>query len=501
MKTALHARLMGTFLVAITVLAGMALLIHVHARATAETYQTRLTDLVKVVELTRAADQGVKVLERLATGPSSDAAVAEFQPVKDQIHQLRLDLASLKMNQSLALAVQYLDNMANSFLVEAAAATYAYHDKDLERFFKHDREAALIAGYIRDTADRLVAAELDAYRQSSPELVRRDQVLQNTNLAILVVVTLLAILFSWSFARGVTDPLRALTSAASRIAAGNLSGPPVPTGAGAELEILGNSFNQMQENLRQRVTELQEKAELERRLQAEELENLQVHSLLREAELRALQSQVNPHFLFNTLNMVAKTALIEGADRTRGLLETVADLLRYSLRQLDRPVTLADEVDQVRRYMAIQAERFRERFRFFIDSDGPALMTPIPCLTLQPLVENALIHGLGSLERGGSISLTIRREGAWVRVAVSDDGIGITPERLAELTEGRLTPAGASGHTTGLGLGSVRRRLQLFYDDRAELTIQTQAGRGTTVQINVPAPVEGGGLDAHSGGR
>ncbi|HWI61025.1 MAG TPA: sensor histidine kinase, partial [Symbiobacteriaceae bacterium] len=347
--------------------------------------------------------------------------------------------------------------------------------------------AANIAGYVRDTGDRLLAAELNRYRQIYPEVIARDRRLQTTNLAVLASVALVALAFAWSFASGVTGPLRNLSRAAGRIAQGDLEGPPVSTApmAGDEVQVLGSAFNHMQENLRRHVGELKEKAELERRLQAEELENLEMHSLLREAELRALQSQVNPHFLFNTLNMVAKMAFIEGSERTQSLLETVADLLRYSLRDLDRPVTLGQEVAQVERYMTIQGQRFRDRIRFVTQVDEESFATPIPCLTLQPLVENALIHGIGSREEGGVVELLVRRSLYQVEILVRDDGVGIDPLRVQKLNEGTAGAAG-SGHTTGLGLQNVRRRLELFYGGEATLRIASSPGAGSTIIIRLP---------------
>jgi sensor histidine kinase YesM len=395
--------------------------------------------------------------------------------------------------------MQDLGNMADSFLVEAGAAVHALQRGDAERYFTHDREAATIAAGVRETADRLLSKELEQYSKVYPEVVRRDRELQVTNVICLAALTLAAVAFAWGFARSITEPLGNLVSAAGRIAGGDLSGPPVPVTSGREVQMLGNAFNHMQQNLRQHVSELQEKAELERRLQAEELENLRIHSMLWQVELRALQSQVNPHFLFNTLNMVAKTALIEGAEQTRELMETVADLLRYSLRDIDRPVTLGEEVGQVQRYMTIQGQRFRERTRFVLEPDETALDCPMPCLTLQPLVENALIHGIGRREAGGTVRLAVQRQGARLLITVSDDGEGISAERLAALNQGAALQAeGAGGHTTGLGIYNVRRRLELFYDGDAELIVTSTPGAGTTITLNLPAGSDGGNEHAHS---
>jgi len=508
--TTVQARLMATMMLIVLLLSAFALQMFTHSRGTANMYQERLADLVRVAELTQAVDEAARTLGQLATDPAAGQTEARFAALRSEIYRLRRELPQATVSRTGAKLMVDLDNMTDSFLVEAGAAIHAFGAANLDRYYEHDREAATIARYVRETADRLLAAELEAFSEVYPEVLERDQLLQRIALTVLAAVSLIVVVAAWSFARSVTDPLQALAGAARRIAGGDLTGPPVPVGVDEEIKVLGQAFNQMQESLRRHMEELASKAELERRLRHEEMENLQMQSLLREAELRALQSQVNPHFLFNTLNMVAKTALIEGADRTCGLLETVADLLRYSLRAPDRPVTLGEEVAQVRRYMTIQQERFRDRIRFRCDIDEPALAVTIPCLMVQPLVENAVMHGIGSREQGGTVELTVRRAGDRVQVVVADDGVGIPENRLAALIEG-TAEVNARGHTTGLGLYNVRRRIELFYRDQATFRIESAPGRGTRCLIELPYHVDphtagadhdqtGGENRAHPGG-
>jgi len=491
---------MATFLLVVTSLFVAGLLALAHARATARTYQDRLTDLVKVTELTQAVSEAADVLGRLATGPSPDRTLNELNQIRDRIYRLRQELPTATASPASARLLADLDAVADSFLIESGAAAYAFLGNDLERYFQHDREASLTAGYLRDVADRLLASEVEAYREVYPQVMRREWTLQNLNFLVLLSVTALALILSWWFARDVAEPLRVLAAAAGRISAGDLDGPPVQIQSTEELQVLGQAFNQMQDSLRRRMAELNEKVLLERRLQVQEMERLRMETLLREAELRALQSQVNPHFLFNTLNMVAKMAMLEGADRTCSLLETVSDLMRYSLGKLDQPVTLAEEVEQVRRYATIQSERFRGRFAFRFEVDHSALGLHVPCMTLQPLVENAVIHGIGNREEGGTVTIRVRSLGDTVRVEVEDDGVGIPPDKLAVLNAGAGASGVIRGHTTGLGLQNVRERLQMFWSRPVSLVVESQVGRGTRVTLDLPANREGGEPVADLGG-
>lgn len=495
----LQVQVTATFLGIIIVLAVMAAAILVHARDTAAVYENGISDLVKIADLTQAVDEGARTVGRLASESDPEKASEAFRPIEERIYQLREALPTGTQHPDSIWIMHDLGNMANSFLIEAGAAIHALRRGDPEGYFRHDREAATIAAAVRETADRLLAKELERYSTVYPEVIRRNRGLQTTNVISLLALTVVAFGFAWGFAKSVTAPIQDLARAAERIAGGDLSGPAVALDASTEIKSLGKAFNHMQENIRQHVSDLQEKADLERRLQAEELENLQIHSLLREVELRALQAQVNPHFLFNTLNMVAKTALIEGAEQTRELMETVADLLRYSLRDMNRPVTLGAELGQVERYMTIQGQRFGERTRFVMDvADEDVLGCSLPCLTLQPLVENALIHGIGKREAGGTVSLGVRRDNDRVIITIADDGDGIPPERLAALNEGGPAPAESlGGHTTGLGIHNVRRRLELFFQGDAGLTVSSLPGFGTTVTVNLPACPKGGDDIAH----
>ena len=222
--------------------------------------------------------------------------------------------------------------------------------------------------------------------------------------------------------------------------------------------------------------------------QARLIEEIKVRTELEEAlkfmELKALQSQVNPHFLFNTLTTMAGLALFEGAEETNSLLQALSRLLRYSLRRIGQSVTLSEELSNVKDYLAIQRVRFGERIGITINVEDGVLAAQIPVLTLQPIVENAIIHGLESREKG-HLSLIGYKQADSITIEVVDDGSGITPERLAEIRESRVDHSGR-GHTTGIGIGNVHKRLQHFFGSTCELNISSEPSKGTCVALTVP---------------
>lgn len=222
--------------------------------------------------------------------------------------------------------------------------------------------------------------------------------------------------------------------------------------------------------------------------QARLIEEIKIRTELEEAlkfmELKALQSQVNPHFLFNTLTTMAGLALFEGAEETNALLQALSRLLRYSLRRIGQSVNMSEELSNVKDYLAIQRVRFGERILITISVEDDVLPAQIPVLTLQPLVENAIIHGLESREEG-HLSLIGYKQGDFVTLEVIDNGTGIHPERLAQIRNSSVDLSGR-GHTTGIGLDNVHKRLQHFFGSTCELHIDSELGQGTCVALTIP---------------
>lgn len=193
------------------------------------------------------------------------------------------------------------------------------------------------------------------------------------------------------------------------------------------------------------------------------------------AELAALQARINPHFFFNTLNTIA--SLVDEDPRRAGdIVETLAELFRYTFRAAEsRPVRLEEELEFVRRYLTIEQARFGERLRVVRDVAPATLGIQVPGLLLQPLVENAVGHGVAPLRRGGTVRIAARLDGEDLVVEVSDDGRGL--------------PAGADPVRAGHGLDNVRQRLATLYGERGRLSLGAgPGGSGTLAAIRIPAP-------------
>lgn len=368
-------------------------------------------------------------------------------------------------------------NLIETFIHESELTVGFVLRDNIEHYTKHLEEARIAAGYIQESALELIDIELTAHQSFYKDLQIRNGHFMTFTIFLFLTTIALAIFFALWFANGITSPLNKLAHAAKEVAKGDLLGKPVEIQTNDELRVLGNAFNHMRANIHGLVNEIKDQSELDQ--------------LLKEMELKHLQNQINPHFLFNTLNTISKMAYLENAHSTSRLIDSVAALLRHSLGEINQQVTLSDEVGVVEDYFRIQKTRFSERIRFVTKIDETCLDVEIPRLTLQPLVENAFIHGIEAREEGGVISIQIKQSEDSVIVEVSDDGEGIEPSKIEQLLSLSTVKDDHVGHSTGIGLTNVIRRLQLFYKTNNVVEIESEIGKWTTVRLRLPKKIEG----------
>ncbi|MFW6773658.1 sensor histidine kinase [Nocardioides sp. CPCC 205120] len=212
-----------------------------------------------------------------------------------------------------------------------------------------------------------------------------------------------------------------------------------------------------------------------------------------EAEVRALRAQISPHFVYNSLGAIASFVRTD-PDRARELLLEFADFTRYSFRRHGEFTTLADELRAIERYLLLEQARFGDRLAVRLRIAPEVLGVTVPFLCLQPLVENAVRHGLaGSPRPVTTVTIVARDVGRLCVVEVEDDGAGEDPERIARVLAGEdVTSSGPGGRAGGegahpsVGLGNVDARLRATYGDEAGLVVETAPGAGTKVTVRVP---------------
>lgn len=454
---------------------------------TQDQYNDILQRYLRMNEVTTASQQTVTSLNNYLLLPSRDN-LSQLEQSKEKLRKARIDVIELR-NPGNEFALTNYMNLIDS-LVETTERSLTFQsEKETEASGNAFSEADRISKYISEMSLTLLDAELKTYDRFYRGIIEQSAELKKLGIWLLLLITFLLLLFTYAFSLSITRPVLKLTQAAKELSRGRFD-LRIEVESNDEISFLAKMFDRMRININNLISEIQQKAQLEHELQQSKL-------LLQESQLRSLQSQINPHFLFNTLNTLSKKAYLEGSEETSDLLASVAALLRYNLKRLDRSVTLYDEVRVLRQYIEIQKARFTERLRFHTDIDESCLYVQLPGLTLQPIVENAVIYAIEPEEDGGEIWFRIVDGADRVTVEIEDDGPGMAEERIRQILEERPVES-EGGHTTGIGLGNVVRRLSLFYGCDDVIAIESGRERGTKVRLSIPKARESGKHDQAS---
>lgn len=206
-----------------------------------------------------------------------------------------------------------------------------------------------------------------------------------------------------------------------------------------------------------------------------------------DAKLDALRAQINPHFLFNILNTIASKARTD-SEEARQLLLRLSDFFRYAVRQDGQLAEFGQEYFFVRTYLALEQARYGDRLRVRYDIDPRVLTAHVPVLTIQPLVENAVKHGLANQVEGGTVSLKARVDPLTrtTAIQVSDDGVGIPPVTLERITRISRKSDGTGDDDGGVGLRNISQRLTTLYGERFQLDVRSRDGHGTVIDLQIP---------------
>ncbi|MEI8094324.1 MAG: histidine kinase [Spirochaetales bacterium] len=354
-------------------------------------------------------------------------------------------------------------------------------------YLSADRVAVYVDSYLAI----LLSASLEDgtlwYKTSSARSEIWGQITLAANLFALVAASILALLLAAS----ISGPIRRLAQSSERMAIGDFDVDPVVAHTGDEVEVLARNFSIMSQNLRELVGGLHEKSSLEQQVHRDELTLVALDRDLKEARFYAMQSRIRPHFLFNALNTVSRTALLEEATQTEELTHRLAALMRYSLGTGEAFVTLEEELGIVREYLLFQEIRFGARLKWELRADAEVVSSRLPRFLLQPLVENAVLHGIEPLIAGGRVAVLARVRRNSVTLAVADTGCGMDRDLLRKVRSGI---AATRESELGVGTASLESRLAYLYPVGVRASLYSQPGRGTLLVIRFPW---GGAADAN----
>jgi len=303
------------------------------------------------------------------------------------------------------------------------------------------------------------------------ELQEKSNFIKKINFTLLLLLSLFMLIVSLAASSILTKRLQILSTAFGCLQKGDFN-TSVPVWGKDELSQISENFNYVVTDIKNLVKQRYES-----------------NILRKQAELESLQSQINPHFFFNTLSSIK--ASIEESDlkKSTQMIYNLSDIFRYSLNRGKYEVTLSEELEHVKKYLSIQSDRFPGRFIITYDVDNKVLNFAILRLTLQPIVENAVYHGLESVRYNGKINITARQSHKKCCICISDNGIGITEDKLQEINRQLdMDPDSLDNSARDkIGIYNVNSRIKLQYGKEYGLKLYSNYGKGTTVKIVLPA--------------
>ncbi|MFC5452062.1 sensor histidine kinase [Paenibacillus aestuarii] len=289
----------------------------------------------------------------------------------------------------------------------------------------------------------------------------------------LVLFIILSFLISMMITRPILRLMRAMRNTRQGVLTPNLSKSYT-----TELNDLNSTYNQMVDDINRLIKLVYEKEIIQSR-----------------TELQALQAQINPHFLYNTLEALYWSLQDKDEEELADLVVSMSDLFRYviGITKKDEWVTMGEELDHIKRYLGIMSFRFGSRLVWEIDADDASLQVQVPKLLIQPLVENAILHGLEGKSEQGFVTIRVApspAEAADLRITVTDDGPGIAERALTQIRHNLDHGGASSGRGKGMGLSNVQRRIKLYYPEMSGegrgLCIESSPGQGTSISFDIP---------------
>lgn len=397
------------------------------------------------------------------------------QNMKKYVKKLSLDLEKISkdkyiINKSIIKGYINYENQCNYVLTLS---------RNSDEFIKELYESTEIQPYIQQYIQQLINLSLHEADILYDEKIIFLNKIPFFFVGIGIFSLSVIVMMGYSIDSLILNPIMKLANVAQRITKSDYDAPDVVVINDDEVGQLVKAFNLMKQSTINAIITLREKHEVESRLHKEEMQRVNMEKMLHIVKMRLLQSQINPHFLFNTLNVISGMAKIEDANNTDEMIIRLSKLLRYNLKENRPIVSLSNELNVIKDYFYIQKKRFGSRINISLDIDVDEDITMVPTFTLQPLVENAVIHGICPKEEGGDINISVFSRRKKIYIIVSDTGVGIEEELLRKV---RKEINIGNGSNIGIGVANVCARCKNIYS-KSMFKIFSKKDVGTTVLI------------------
>ena len=374
--------------------------------------------------------------------------------------------------------------MSESYLALAEEAVSAKRGRNVEKYKELYDSSQNLYSYINTYIDELNSQQFRNNSASYQTLREALEYLEISSLVLMTVMMGIGILMLFGITKGMIEPLTNLAETANLVGQGNFNVKMPPTDSLDEVGIVTRAFNTMVESLEEYIIRTTRSMEKEQQMMEREL---LMKNHLKEAQLKYLQSQINPHFLFNSLNAGAQLAILEDAEKTCIFVEKMADFFRYNVKKGLEDASLEEELAAVENYIYILNVRFAGEIHFTRQADERIMDCRVPSMILQPIVENAVNHGIRNIDWEGCIHLEIMEEEGRIFIRIRDNGKGMSQERIQEVLSGQAGDGEEQSDSTGVGMNNVISRLELYYNQKNLVEIRSRGeNKGTEVILKLP---------------
>ena len=358
--------------------------------------------------------------------------------------------------------------MSENYLELVGQTVEAKRGRNVEKYRVRYENATQMYQYISDYIESLNSEQFKHNSENYVEISKAFRLFETISIIVICVTILGNVTIIIRLAGTIISPLKTLAKSADEVAKGNFDVELLEVQSRDEIGVVTGAFNQMVISIRQYIERIRESMEVERALKEKEL-LMETH--LKDAQLKYLQAQINPHFLFNTLNAGAQLAMMEGADRTYEYVQNMAEFFRYNVKKGDEIVTLREEIELVDNYIYILNVRFSVDIHYEKKLDKSLLNVQMPSMILQPVVENCVNHGIREMAGEGKIFLSVYRIDDVVCVSIKDNGKGMSEDTIRKVLSGSYREQELAAGSNGIGMDNVIARLKLFMETEDVMSI------------------------------
>lgn len=478
----IRIRLVEVFVVVSVTVFVIVIFIYYNLNRTIREMDTVYNSNIQFNELSSNVEHIQDSLHQYLNTKSSDSLENYYRYRQDYQNLLNSLNREITDNQA-GLAEKNIYNMSETYLEAADEAVEKKRGRDAPGVRTAYEETEEIFGFIKSSINSVNTSTFLNNAQSYSSL--RVVLSYTTGFSICVLFGIMAVAVGWiiMMTRSITRPLIELANAATEIAQGNMEVDFPIVDTGDEVGAVAKACNKMIESIRNYIEETKRNYQRESELAANEL---RMKNDLKEAQLKYLQAQINPHFLFNSLNAGAQLAMMEGAEKACMFIQNMADFFRYNVRKMETDVTLQEELKLVDNYIYILNVRFAGDIHFFKKIDKRFLEISMPSMIIQPIIENSVNHGIREMEGEGKIQLSVFGDEEDICIEILDNGAGIEPDTAAKVMRGESAHSKSGRDSEGIGLDNVINRLRSYYGKEHVFEIERRQEGGTAVRLFIP---------------